>query len=61
MDNTCWDVAVSRMEKSGELVPKYDTRVALILAYDPQGISVILKQGNMISSKLRLKPILSSR
>ncbi|PSN35435.1 hypothetical protein C0J52_13202 [Blattella germanica] len=35
---------VSYADKSGEIRPKYEFPVSLVIEYDPQGISVKLKQ-----------------
>lgn len=38
-------VTVSYAERSGDIRPKFDFPVNLVVDYDPQGISVKLKQG----------------
>lgn len=38
-------VTVSYAEKSGDIRPKFDFTVNLVVDYDPQGISVKLKRG----------------
>ena len=41
-------VSISSVEKSGEIRQKYDFTVNVVVEYDPQGISVKLKQGKLI-------------
>lgn len=38
-------VSVSRVGKGGDLAPKFDSKVSVLLEYDPQGLSIKLKRG----------------
>lgn len=38
-------VNVSRVAKTGELTPKFDFTVTLVVDYDPQGLSIKLRRG----------------
>lgn len=38
-------VTVSRVAKTGELSPKFDFPVTLVVDYDPQGLSIKLRRG----------------
>lgn len=38
-------VTVSRVGKAGDLIPKFDSTVTVIVEYDPQGLSIKLKRG----------------
>ena len=45
MAKVFYGVHVSRVDKSGNLVPNFDSPVVVSVEYDPQGLSIKLKKG----------------
>lgn len=45
-------VNVSRVAKTGELTPKFDFTVTLVVDYDPQGLSIKLRRGKILLVRL---------
>ncbi|XP_022195217.1 histone-arginine methyltransferase CARMER isoform X1 [Nilaparvata lugens] len=50
-------VNVSRVTNSGDLIPKYDFDVNLVIDYDPQGLSVKLKKDDNKNEELSEFPV----
>lgn len=41
-------VCVSRVDKTGNLIPNFDCPVIISVEYDPQGLSIKLKKGKCL-------------